>query len=77
MKNKEVTVLDAIGNTPLIKIENIYAKLADITTFTALITFAARQLQALWGLFLTTCGRKLKVSVFRFQDLAARLPDTS
>lgn len=30
MKNKEYSVLDAIGNTPLIKIDNVYAKLESV-----------------------------------------------
>jgi cysteine synthase A len=30
MKNREFNVLDAIGNTPLIKIENVYAKLESV-----------------------------------------------
>jgi len=30
MKNKKFSVLDAIGNTPLIKIENVYAKLESV-----------------------------------------------
>jgi len=30
MKNKNFSVLDAIGNTPLIKIENVYAKLESV-----------------------------------------------
>jgi len=35
-----------------------------------------RPLEALNGFHLTTCCQKLKVSVFRFQGLAIRLPDT-
>jgi hypothetical protein len=38
--------------------------------------FAELAHQALIWFFLTTCCKKLKVSVFRCQDIAPRFPDT-